>query len=56
MGARGTDTCDTLVASAPEYEYSYDDIGNRLSSIEAGTGDGEQGTGGIGSHVRYGLS
>ena len=38
---------DALVASAPEYEYSYDDIGNCLSSIEAGTGNGEQGTGGI---------
>ena len=31
---------DALVASAPEYEYSYDDIGNRLSSVEAGTGNG----------------
>ena len=33
---------DALVASAPEYEYSYDDIGNRLSSIEAGTGNRER--------------
>ena len=38
---------DALVASAPEYEYSYDDIGNRLSSVEAGMGNGEQGTRGI---------
>ena len=42
---------DALVASAPEYEYFYDDIGNRLSSIEVGTGNGEQGTGGISSRV-----
>ena len=42
---------DALVASAPEYEYSYDDIGNRLSSIEVGTGNGEQGTGGVSSRV-----
>ena len=33
---------DALVASAPEYEYSYDDIGNRLSYIEAGTGNRER--------------
>ena len=27
---------DALVASAPEYEYSYDDIGNRLASLDLG--------------------
>ena len=27
---------DALVASVPEYEYSYDDIGNRLASLDLG--------------------